>query len=158
KHFIPRPQTAHDIEPKSRQTIKLEDSATGFLQEPGFLLHLGLKLTRSPTRVAYKCTDRASFLTGRLARLLKSDIVIELKPLAFFPFQRGKHELVFPDRPAQKNRNSRQSFGWCLIYQIPHLLIERAINYNTKGAVIWIVRRNKQKRAAKIWIVTNRVS
>src|SRR5437763_9518254 len=87
-----------------------------------------------------------------LLSMFKSDVVVELKPLAFFPFQRRKHELVLPDRPAQKNRNIRQSFGWGFIYQIPHLFIERALNDNTESAVIWIVRRNEEDCAAKIWI------
>src|SRR5438874_10541835 len=158
KHFVPRPRTAHDVEPKFRQAIELEDRAIGFLQEPGFLLHFGLELTRFPTGITYKCTDRASFLTGRITRLLKVDVVIELKPLAFFPFQRRKHELVFPDWSAQKNRNTRQSFGWCFIYEIRHLFIERAINDDTECAVVWIVRRNEQDRAAKIWIEHIRMS
>jgi len=78
--------------------------------------------------------------------------VIEPEPFALVPFERRKHQLIFPHRSAEKNRHAGKTFRRRLAHQIGHLFVERAINDYTQCAVVWVVRGNEKHRAPKIRI------
>ena len=82
QHFVPGPQPAHDFEPKLRQTGRRQRGACRLLQDPGFLLHLGLELARAPTGIADKCPDRGRIRADALVRFVHPYVVIELEPFA----------------------------------------------------------------------------
>src|SRR2546423_2666488 len=76
EHLIPRSKTTHDFKPEMRQAIQSEQRRISFLNEPGFLLHLGFKLTRSPPCITDKCTKcHRLVLARRGARLLQCNLM-----------------------------------------------------------------------------------
>src|ERR1700719_1333156 len=140
QHFIPGSQTAHNVKPEVWQAIELEHGRIGFLNEPCFLFQLAFKLTRSPAGVAYKRTNcNQVLLPGCLARLFKSDVMIEFESFALLPFKRREHQLIFADRPAEKHRHLGEACRWCLTHQIGHLLVERAIDDYAQGTLVWVM-------------------
>ena len=78
--------------------------------------------------------------------------MIELQPFAFGPFKCCKHQLILPNRPAQKNRYIRQALRWRLAHKIGHLFVERTIDDYAQSALFGGVRGNKKHRPPKIRI------
>src|SRR5256885_3949778 len=58
EHPVPRAEPIHDVEPKSRESLRFQRGAAWLLHNPRFLFHLRFKLTRAPTGVAEKSEDR----------------------------------------------------------------------------------------------------
>src|SRR5205807_3840665 len=159
QHLIPRSQAAHDFEPQIRKTIEFKHRGISFLKKPGFLIHLAFKLSRSPARIAYKCANcNYFFWVNCVACFLETDIVIELKPFALVPFERCKHQLIFPHRSAEKNGHLSKSPRWRLGDEIGYLSVEWAIDDDTQSPLAWVMLGNEKHRASEIRIEHIRMS
>ena len=115
-------------------------------------MHLGFELAGAPAGVTDKGTDRRRVFVHQFMRFIDADIVIQFQPLAFLPFERGKHELILSHRSAEKNGNVAESLRRRLVHQIGHLLVERAIQNHAERPVFGVVRGDEKNGAPKIRI------
>src|SRR4051794_3640834 len=79
EHLVPRTKTAHDLKPKLRQPGGRESSASRFLEDPGFLLHLGLELAGTPAGITDERPDRSGIFVDELMGFVDPDVMIQLQ-------------------------------------------------------------------------------
>src|SRR5437660_157999 len=98
------------------------------------------------------------FWVNCVACFLETDIVIELKPFALVPFERCKHQLIFPHRSAEKNGHLSKSPRWRLGDEIGYLSFEWAIDDDTQSPLAWVMLGNEKHCASEIRIEHIRMS
>src|SRR4029450_8364900 len=78
--------------------------------------------------------------------------MIEFEPSGLVPFERRKHQLIFPNRPAEKDWHLSKALWRCFGHQIRYLSVQRPIDDDAESALAWVMLGNEQHRAPEIRI------
>src|SRR5262249_53819422 len=130
----------HNIEPEFGPFVRFEQGTAWLLQDPRFFLELGLKLTGAPPRVTDKGVERLRSISGGSARFIEGHTRFDLQPVALLPFKRSEHQLIFPDRPAEKNGYLAEAFRRGFCHNFGNVLIKRTVQDNAQSAFIRAMR------------------
>jgi hypothetical protein len=74
------------------------------------------------------------------------------------PFECRKHQLIFPNRSAEKDGHFSKLRWRCLGHQIRYLSVQRPIDDDAESALAWVMLGNEKHGAPEIRIEHTRMS